>query len=187
MNRDYRSTEASYKQSQGMSEESKISPKATPSDFPIEKARLRQVFWIIGMQSLSLALYGVAFLDLPITSRRGWIAVLLTLQFFIAAFANMIFAINSCLITDLYPGKGASATSINNLARCSMSAGATPLAHYMIKAIGAMPAFCTLGGIVLALCVPAAIVSRTQGMVWRRERMEKARSREDKSQNLTVA
>lgn len=187
MDRDYRSVEASYKEAHGMPEEDKISPKTRPIDFPIERARLRQAFWIIGMLSLSVALYGVAFLDLPITSRRGWIAVLLTLQFFIAAFANMIFAINSCLITDLYPGKGAGATAINNFARCTTSAGAVPLAHHMIKTMGAMSAFCTLGGAVLVLCVPAAIVSRTQGMKWRRKRMNKIRSRESEPQNTIAA
>ncbi|POS71359.1 major facilitator superfamily transporter [Diaporthe helianthi] len=173
MDRDYRSAEARYKEVHGMSDESKISPKAIPSDFPIERARLRRVFGIIVLLSLSMSLYGVAFFDTPVTSHRWWIAVLLVLQFFIAASANMIFAINSCLITDLYPGKGAAATAINNFARCTTSAGAVPLVHYMIRAIGAMPAFCSLGGAVVILCVPVAVASQTRGMKWRRERMEK--------------
>ncbi|KAG8163820.1 hypothetical protein KVR01_005738 [Diaporthe batatas] len=169
MNRDFRSTEARYRQAHGMPDESNILLKAIPSDFPIEKARLRHVFWIIVMLSLSVVLYGLALLDSFTTSRRRWIAVLLVLQFFIAVFANMIFALTSCLMTDLYPGKGASATAISNLARSTLSAGAVPLVHYMIKGIGAMPSFCALGGGVLVLCMSAAAVSRTYGMKWRAE------------------
>jgi hypothetical protein len=174
MDRDYLSAEATYKQARGMSDEYKISPKATPEDFPIEKARLGQVFWIVGLLAASLSLYGAAFLSSALTSRRRWIAALLVLQFFIAASANMIFAINSTLITDLHPGQGAGATAINNLARCTMSAGAVPLTHYMIRKFQTMPTFVALGVAVLLSCVPMAMASRTRGMKWRRDRVYKA-------------
>lgn len=187
MDRDYRSAEATYREAHGMSDECKTSSKATPGDFPIEKARLRRVFWIVGLLAGSVALYGAAFSDSPITSRREWIAVLLVLQFFIAATANMIFAINSTLITDLHPGKGAGATAINNFARCTMSAGAVPLSHFMIKKFQMMPTFCTLGAAVLILCMPLAIVSRTRGMKWRRDRMKKAEDWESESRGSTRA
>lgn len=120
-----------------------------------------------------MALYGAAFWELPITSRREWIAIPLTLQFFIAGASNMIFAINSTLITDLHPGKGAGATAINNLARCTMSAGAVPLVHYMIKKLKTMPTFFILAT-VLIFCMPLAITSRIFGMKWRRKRTRKA-------------
>jgi MFS family permease len=187
MDRDYRSAEATYKEAHGMSDECKISPKAIPGDFPIEKSRLRHVFWIIGLLASSVALYGAAFSNSPITSRREWMAVLLVLQFFIAASANMIFAINSTLITDLHPGKGAGATAIYNFARCTMSAGAVPLSHYMIKKFQTMPTFCALGAAVLILCVPLAIVSRTRGTKWRRDRMKKAQDWQGESLGSTKA
>lgn len=173
MDRDYKSAEAIYKDTHGLSEDCNISPKAMPSDFPIEKARFHHVFWITGLLAACMALYGASFWEHPMTSRREWIAVPLALQFLIAGTSNMIFAINSTLITDLHPGKGAGATAINNLARCTMSAGAVPLVHYMIKEIKTMPTFCTLAA-VLIICMPLAIVSRVLGMKWRRERMRQA-------------
>lgn len=172
MDRDYKSTEAIYKDTHGMSDSYNISPKAIPSDFPIEKARFRHVFWITGLLAVFMALYGAAFWELPITSRREWMAIPLILQFFIAGASNMIFAINSTLITDLHPGKGAGATAINNLARCTMSAGAVPLAHYMIKRLKTMPTFFVLAAVVI-FCMPLAIISRVLGMKWRRKRMRK--------------
>lgn len=170
MDRDYKSADADYRKAHGLPEDYKISPKALPSDFPIESARFRHVFWITGLLVASMALYGAAFADLPLTSRRVWIAAPLALQFLIAAASNMIFAINSTLITDLHPGKGAGATAINNLARCTMSAGAVPLVHYLIKKFKTMPTFCALAG-VLVCCLPLAVVSRMWGMKWRANRM----------------
>lgn len=184
MDRDYKSTEAIYKDRHGLSDDCSVSPKAIPSDFPIEKARFRHVFWITGLLAVFIALYGAAFWELPITSRREWIAVPLALQFLIAGASNMIFAINSTLITDLHPGKGAGATAINNLARCTMSAGAVPLVHYMIKRFKTMPTFCALA-VVLIFCMPLAIVSRVLGMKWRKERMKKAEDTESESRCAT--
>lgn len=172
MDRDYKATEAIYKHAHGMSGVTAISPKSVPSDFPIEKARLRHVFWMTGLLAASLALYGAAFWEPPITSRRKWMAAPLILQFFISGTSNMIFAINSTLITDLHPGKGAGATAINNLARCTMSAGAIPLVHHMIRKLGTTWTFCALA-VVLILCIPLAMVSRIRGMGWRAKRMKK--------------
>ncbi|KAK7698727.1 hypothetical protein SLS64_012207 [Diaporthe eres] len=186
MDRDYKSTEAIYKETHGMSEGYNISPKEIPGDFPIEKARFRHVFWITGLLAVFMALYGAAFWELPSTSRRAWMAIPLTLQFFIAGTSNMIFAINSTLITDLHPGKGAGATAINNLARCTMSAGAVPLAHYMIKRMKTMPTFFVLAAVVI-FCMPLAITSRVLGMKWRRKRMRKIEDLQSESRRATEA
>lgn len=186
MDRDYKSTEASYKATHGISEDYNISPKAIPSDFPIEKARFRHVFWITVLLAVFMALYGAAFWEMPITSRREWMVIPLALQFFVAGASNMIFAINSTLITDLHPGKGAGATAINNLARCTMSAGAVPLVHFMIKRLKTMPTFCVLAA-VLFVCMPLAIISRVFGMKWRGERMRKIEDPQSESQRVTKA
>lgn len=185
MDRDYKSAETIYRAAHGMTDDEKISPKAIPSGFPIERARFRHVFWITALLAGFLALYGAAFCDLPITSRREWMAVPLALQFFIAAASNMIFAINSTLITDLHPGKGAGATAINNLARCTMSAGAVPLVHFLIKRLKTMPTFCALSAVLL-LCMPLAMISRVRGMTWRRNRTRNAEELERKSQRSMV-
>ncbi|KAG6359713.1 hypothetical protein INS49_010765 [Diaporthe citri] len=184
MDKDYKSTEAIYKDTHRISEDCSISPKAIPIDFPIEKARFRHVFWVTGLLAVFSALYGASFWELPITSRPEWIAVPLALQFFIAGTSNMIFAINSTLITDLHPGKGAGATAINNLARCTMSAGAVPLAHYMIKRLGTRPTFFVLAAVVI-FCMPLAIISRVLGMKWRRKRMRRIEDLQSESRRVT--
>ena len=144
-----------------MTDDDKISPKTIPSDFPIERARFRHVFWIMGLLAGFLALYGAAILRLPITSRRERMAIPLALQFSTAAASNMIFAINSALITDLHPGKGAGATAINNLAGCTLSTRAMPLKHSLIKKLKTMPTFCALPAVLLH-CMPLAIISRVK-------------------------
>ncbi|KAK3997031.1 major facilitator superfamily domain-containing protein [Cladorrhinum sp. PSN332] len=141
-----------------------------PSSFPLERARLRHLSWISVLFILATASYGFSLGFSTLTPRPGWICVPLLLQFLIT---NAVFAINQTLVTDLSPGKGASATAVNNLVRCSMGAFGVAFADGMIKKLGVAAAF--LG---LALCVvvasPLAVVGWFWGMGWRatREREE---------------
>ncbi|KAM0323488.1 hypothetical protein ACHAQA_008768 [Verticillium albo-atrum] len=114
MTKDYRMAEEAYKQTHELPKGYKV-PKNVPVDFPIERARLRHLPWIIGVFAVAVGAYGSSLAFPGLTARTGWIAVPLTLQFFIAAASNAVFALNQTLISDLCPGKGASATAINNL------------------------------------------------------------------------
>lgn len=97
----------------------KITSKSLPADFPIEHSRLRHIPWITIVLVASVGFYGFTLLPAAqlgtMASSPGWIVLPLALQFLIAATSNAVFAINTTLVSDLCPGRGASATAVNNL------------------------------------------------------------------------
>lgn len=146
--------------------------KDLPADFPIEHARLRHTPWITALFTISTAIYGFTVLpaaQLPLVSRPGWIAVPLTLQFIIAATSNAVFAINTALVSDLCPGKGAGATAINNLVRCSLGALGVGFVDAMIGSFGSAASFLGLGLLTAAMGVLLAM-EWSWGMHWRNQR-----------------
>jgi len=135
MDYDYQAVERQYRIEKGISPDIKLNKKDL-IDFPIEKSRMRNIWWIILVFILTTALYGFS-LGLNI------IAIPLILQFFIAYAATAVFSLNSALVIDLYPGASASATAVNNLMRCSVGALGVAIVQLVIDAIGAVVcAFC---------------------------------------------
>lgn len=184
MTRDYKSTEERYKATHNLPAEFKLSPKKVPNDFPIERARLRHLPWIAGLFVLSTGGYGFTLVDPKITSLNGWIAVPLFLQFMIAATSNAVFAVNQTLVSDLCPGKGASATAMNNLVRCGLGAVGVAFIDQMIAALGASVAFLVLA-LVVVLCSPLAAANLMFGMQWRAERINaKEKAQSEKNRNF---
>lgn len=170
MNRSYKQVEADYLDQHNLSTHEGLSRKSLPADFPIEKARLKHIPWIITLFVISTTAYGFSLGNKSLTGLSGWIAVPLALQFLIAATSNAVFAINQTLVSDLCPGKGASSTAINNLLRCSMGAVGVALVDKMIVAIGVGPTFAGLGLVSVALC-PLFVVQWYWAMSWRVEKM----------------
>jgi MFS family permease len=178
MNRDYAIVEKQYKISHGLLEDHKLSKKSLPNDFPIERARLGNLWWVIGLFVLSTGLYGWTLAFPSFMSRRGSIALPLVLQFIIAATSNAVFAVNQTLVSDLCPGKGASSTSINNLVRCTLGAVGVAFAEMMIAALGVGPSFLALALITVA-CVPLLVLEWYWGMSWRLQRVQRLRARQE--------
>lgn len=172
MNKSYIEMELKYKETHNLPADYKLPKKAIPADFPIEHARLRHTKWITIIFVLSVCLYGFSLALPNLVSRPGWIAVPLTIQFFIAATSNAVFAVNQTMVSDLCPGKGASSTAINNLVRCSMGAVGVAFIEKMIMAMGVGTAFLGLGLATIGV-VPLAVVQWYWGPKWRRERIRK--------------
>jgi hypothetical protein len=167
MTKDYLATESAYKTAHNIA--SPLSPKSLPPNFPIEHARLRRLPLFTSVFILSTATYGLS-LNTSLTSLPGWIAVPLALQFFIAATSNAIFSLNQTLVSDLCPGKGASASAMNNLVRCSLGALGVAFIEPMIAAVGPGAAFLGLSLVIVA-AGPLAVVHWFWGAQWRVERM----------------
>lgn len=129
--------------------------------------------WITLVFAVSTAIYGFTVLptDLlpPQAANPAWIALPLFLQFLIAATSNAVFAINTTLVSDLCPGKGASSTAINNLVRCSMGAVGVGVIDPMLALVGRAGTFVALGLLVLSMSALNA-VEWYWGMQWRQER-----------------
>ncbi|KAH8774441.1 major facilitator superfamily domain-containing protein [Diaporthe sp. PMI_573] len=173
MTRDFRACEEAYKVDNGLPSDYTIPTKAIPAGFPIEHARLRNLWWIVSLFIASITGYGFS-LGVPrsVSDRPGYIAVPLALQFIIAATSNAVFASNQTLVSDLCPGKGASATAMNNLVRCTLGAVGVAIIDSMIVKLGPEYAFLTLA-IVMTCCAPLAVLTWFFGQRWRGERTSK--------------
>lgn len=129
--------------------------------------------WITLIFVVSTAIYGFTVLptDLlpPQAANPAWIALPLFLQFLIAATSNAVFAINTTLVSDLCPGKGASSTAINNLVRCSMAAVGVGLIDPMLALVGRAGTFVALALLVLSMSA-LNVIEWYWGMQWRQER-----------------
>ncbi|KAM0452572.1 hypothetical protein ACHAPV_009468 [Trichoderma viride] len=172
MTRDYKAAEGTYKLAQNLPPSYEVPAKDIPADFPIEHARLRHLPWIASLFTVSTAAYGFTLAYPTLTSKPGWIAVPLALQFLIAAMSNAIFALNQTLVSDLCPGKGASSTAINNLVRCGLGAVGVAFVETMITNIGTAWAFLGLALITVAMA-PFAAVNWYWGQQWRAARTKR--------------
>jgi len=72
MDRNYRKEATAYKQEHGLPEDTELKQQAYP-DFPLERARLTNTWWLLGLFSASTAVYGF--------SAEWHIAIPLTMQF----------------------------------------------------------------------------------------------------------
>ncbi|CAG8982345.1 hypothetical protein HYALB_00005347, partial [Hymenoscyphus albidus] len=166
MTEDYREAERSYKTLHGFPPDYKIPPNNIPTDFPTEHARFRHLPWISMLFTISTGAYGFSLAFPTAISMRGWIAVPLFLQFLIAATSNAVFCLNQTLGSDLCPGKGASATAINNLVRCALGAIGVAVIDTMIENMGPALTFLGLAFVVISLS-PLPVVVWCFGPDWR--------------------
>ena len=164
MDYDYRTVEGQYRKAKGIPDDVKLDKKALV-DFPIEKSRLRNIWWIVLIFVLTTAFYGFSL-------NLNQIAVPLVLQFFIAYTATAVFSLNSALVIDLYPGASASATAVNNLMRCSVGAVGVAFVQLIIDAIGAGPTFLMFALITAGLS-PLLVIEWFYGEGWRLARTER--------------
>lgn len=138
--------------------------------FPYERARLSPMPYLSGLFIIVTALYGASY-ELNNVNRKAVsnLLISLVLQFAIAFTATAIFSINSAMMVDCFPSKGAGATAVNNLARCSLGAIGVSVVQPMIDTIHIHNTFVTLAAIV-ALCSPLVWVEWKWGEKWRTDR-----------------
>ncbi|KAJ6001105.1 hypothetical protein N7481_001514 [Penicillium waksmanii] len=174
MDFNHKRTEREYCQQHNLPLDTRIDSKSHP-DFPIEKARMRNSWWITATFIICVAVYGV--------SLEANLAVPITLQYFIAYSSTAIFTLNSALVIDLYPGASASATAVNNLMRCLIGAAGVAAVQPIIDTISAKYCFVLLAGITLAIA-PLLLVEDKWGAQWRLERNELLKENEAKKANV---
>jgi MFS family permease len=165
MDYDYRTVEGQYRKAKGIPDDDVKLDKKNLTDFPLEKSRLRNIWWIVLVFVLTTTFYGFSL-------RLNQLAVPLVLQFFIAYSATAVFSLNSALVIDLYPGASASATAVNNLMRCSVGAIGVAFVQLIINAIGAGATFLMFGAITAGFS-PLLIVEWFYGEGWRLARKER--------------
>ena len=96
----------------------------------------------------------------------------------VAYTATAVFITNSALTIDLFPGKSASATAVNNLMRCSVGAAGVAVIEMIIADLGSGLAFTCLA-LITFLCSPLILLEWIYGMRWRIARVEKLRKKDN--------
>lgn len=157
MDQDHRRTVFEYCKEHDMEESVSFDARSVP-DFPIERARLRSMWYIVLGFIFFIGAYGFSLtMDIYLP---------LALQFFIAYTATAVFSINSTLIHDLIHEESASATATNNLVRCSLGGLGVAAAHPLIDWLTPKFAFLSLA-IFTVVFSPLLVVELTWGPKWR--------------------
>ncbi|KAL5331419.1 hypothetical protein ACEPPN_000949 [Leptodophora sp. 'Broadleaf-Isolate-01'] len=171
MDHDYHVIESQYRTSRNIPEDTKLNKKDLV-DFPIEKSRLRNIWWNVLIFIAATAGYGFSL-------NLDRIAIPLMLQFFIAYTATAVFSFNSALVIDLYPGASASATAVNNLMRCSVGAVGVAVVQIVIDGVGAGVTFLIFAAVTMGTS-PLLVLEWLYGEGWRRERRERLKAKDEK-------
>ncbi|KAK0745472.1 major facilitator superfamily domain-containing protein [Schizothecium vesticola] len=172
LNRDYRLTESSYLAAQQLPPGTKLDhSRKHLADFPVSRARLRSSWFLVPVFVISVAGYSFT-VDSPrlVALRKPGVAPALALQALIAFTSTAIYTQNSALMVDLYPGASASATAVNNLARCLIGAAGVAAVQFIVNEVGEGPAFVGFAGVVVLFC-PLLAAEWLWRERWRRERL----------------
>lgn len=168
MDRDMRRAQRAYREKRNLPHDHTIKVAEHP-DFPLERARLRWMPYIITVFILFTIGYGF--------SLRTHIAVPLILQSVIGATSAAVLNINTTYVTDLFPGRSASAVALQNLVRCLMGAAGVAAVDPLIDRIGPGFTFLTAAGFVVVFA-PLQWVGVRFGAQWRERRAGQRRARE---------
>ncbi|KAL2005421.1 hypothetical protein VTN00DRAFT_2632 [Thermoascus crustaceus] len=168
--RDYRIIAASYGFTTGSSNGEVL------SSFPLEKARLRTVWYYIAISSASTLGYGWALQE------KAHLAVPLVLQALIGLTVTGIFNVLNTLMVDLHSEDSATASAAVSITRCSVAAVGVSVLQIMFDHMGVGWTFTIIGGLCFAT-VPLLLVERSKGMRWREERQTRRENTEDLCSN----
>ncbi|KAH9205326.1 major facilitator superfamily domain-containing protein [Leptodontidium sp. 2 PMI_412] len=160
LDRDYKIIESYYKSGHNIEEDSTLSFKHN-SDFPIERARLRNIWWI------SLLFIG-ATIGYGFSLSGNHIAIPLIMQFLVAFGATAILLANGVLISDLCPEDLASVTAVINLVRFCMGALAVSVVQLLFNRLDAGFVFLVFAMATLAV-TPILVLQWMFGVKWRME------------------
>ncbi|KAK8045007.1 hypothetical protein PG993_005031, partial [Apiospora rasikravindrae] len=132
-------------------------------DFPIEEARLRSCFYLVGVTTASVIAYGwmVGF--------HVHVAAPLVLQTIIGYAITGLFGALGTLLTDLNPSQSSTAAASANIVRCSLAAASLAVVQIVIDAVGVGWCF-TILGLLSGCCGPLLLLEMKQGQTWRMRR-----------------
>ncbi|KAK7931803.1 hypothetical protein PG985_002515 [Apiospora marii] len=152
-------------------------------DFPIEEARLRSCFYLVGVVAVSTIAYGwvVGLRVFPhwVLTIPQHAAAPLVLQAIIGYSVTGIFGKHpwltrttqalGTLLTDLNPSQSSTAAASANIVRCSLAAASLAVIQLVIDAVGVGWCFTTVG-LLSGCCGPLLLLEMKQGQKWRRQR-----------------
>ncbi|KAI9666140.1 MAG: hypothetical protein M1821_004075 [Bathelium mastoideum] len=136
------------------------------NDFPIERARLRTMWYWAVLQCVSVVVFGWTI------DKRVHISVPIITTFFTGWAEIAIQAATSTFLVDIFPKQSASATAALNLSRCLLGAGGTAAIIPLVNAISVGWSFTLCTGIMLVSLI-LLLVQMQCGPRWRSARNKK--------------
>lgn len=134
------------------------------ANFPIEKARLRTMTWLVAISACLIASYGWQLQE------HVSMAGPLVTQFFIGLTIQTMFTALSTLLVDVHQDCPSTAQAACNLFRCEIAAGYLAALDALLRAIGAGWTFVLFAATVF-LAVLLLWVLQWRGMTWRQNRV----------------
>ncbi|KAJ9658236.1 hypothetical protein H2198_003809 [Neophaeococcomyces mojaviensis] len=137
--------------------------------FPLEKARLRSIWFYIVFSSTALLGYGW------VIHKDVHLAAAIVLQFIVGFAVTGIFNVCNTYIVDVFPEDSASASASVSITRCLLAAGGVSIVEPLMSAIGAGWTF-TLIAVLCYTTIPILFYVRQKGWTWRVQRHERKSS-----------
>ena len=134
------------------------------TEFPIEKARLRSVWYYIFISSTSTLGYGWAL------QAHAHLSVPLIMQFLIGLAVTGVFNVCNTLIVDLHPAAPATASASVSITRCVAAAVGLSVQQLLFDSIGPGWTFTLIAGLCY-MTVPTLLIVRWRGWDWRRDKV----------------
>lgn len=149
--------------------------------FPIERARARSSWILMGIYVCSLVGYGWT-LGFHVHE-----SVPLIFQCVIGFLVTCLLQTYSTLLVDIFPQKPSTAAASGNVTRCALSALAVAVMQPLIDALGRgwyFTGLAIVSGVGGALAV---WLIQTRGMEWRRKRLKRTGANRDEKQQEKIA
>ncbi|KAF2100168.1 putative MFS transporter [Rhizodiscina lignyota] len=140
-------------------------------NFPIERARLQNVFFFQILQMAAYLPYGWAL------QKHASLAVPLVLQGILGLCLVITSNSISTLLSDIYPRNVSTASAASNLIRCSLGAIGAAVVNDMLTAMGLGWGF-TFIGLLMAAAIGFLWVEVVWGMGWRQKRWQKLEAKQ---------
>ena len=134
------------------------------SKLPIETARLRSAWWVMGIALACILTYGWTL------NARISMAVTLVFQFIIGFMITGIFNMCMTLLVDIHPSSPSTAQASLNIIRCTLAAGGVGVLQLVINAVGVGWCFTLFAGLCL-ICVVLVHAEIRWGPQWRKDRV----------------
>ena len=137
------------------------------NDFPIERARARGSYYLLGIYIAALAGYGWS------VQARTHEAVPLILQYVLAALCTGFQQTFNALLVDIFPASPSTAAASGNITRCALSAVVVAVLQPLVDVMGRGWFFTILTVLSGGGGLAADWMVKNKGMKWRRQRISK--------------
>ena len=135
--------------------------------FPIEKARTRGSWFLLGISTCTLIAYGW------VLKRKVNVSIPLILQFIHGFLGTCIYTIFNTLLVDIFPQSPSTAAAAASITRCALAAAGVAFLQPLLDTLGRGWYFTVLGVVSGAVGSAAVWAIQAHAMEWRSQRRAK--------------